>query len=111
MGFFIWFLCAVAAAMIGSGKGRCGLSFFLGLLFGPFGILFALCMTGNRRDCPSCKSKIHAEATVCPMCRSPLAPASAVQYDEITGSRLRTMASNGKLNHELYRSRGFDYGD
>lgn len=82
-----WILCAVAAALIGASKGRGGLGFLLGLLFGPFGILFAALSSGNRRECPSCKSKIHPEATVCPVCRSGVRPeAKGVSgYDDVTG--------------------------
>jgi predicted amidophosphoribosyltransferase len=70
----IWLLCAVAGAMIGSSKGETGTGFVLGLLFGPFGILFAW-LKGNRQTCQACKSSIHAEATICPNCRTPLSKA------------------------------------
>jgi hypothetical protein len=46
--FFFWLLCAVASAMIGSRKGAGVAGFFLGLLFGPFGILFALLIRGTK---------------------------------------------------------------
>lgn len=68
--FLLWILCAVVAAMIGSRKGRGGLGFFLGFFFGPFGILFALLIQGNRRECPACRSMIHKEATICPHCQT-----------------------------------------
>jgi hypothetical protein len=38
----IWLMCAVAGAMIGSSKGETATGFVLGLLFGPFGMLFIL---------------------------------------------------------------------
>jgi len=61
----LWLLCAIAGAMIGSTKGRGGTGFVLGFFLGPFGILFCLLMKGNRQTCPSCKSSIHADATIC----------------------------------------------
>ena len=60
---FVWLLCAVAGAMIGRSKGQAANGFALGLLLGPFGILFALLMKGNRLTCHACRSSIHAEAT------------------------------------------------
>jgi len=65
----IWLFCGVVAGMIGSKKGEgCG-AFLIGVLFGPFGILFALLSKGNRRACPHCKELIHKDATVCPKCQ------------------------------------------
>jgi hypothetical protein len=37
----VWLLCAFTGGMMGDLKGVPGLGFLLGLLFGPFGILFA----------------------------------------------------------------------
>ena len=45
------------------------MSFVIGVLFGPFGILFSLLSSGNRVTCPNCREKIHREATVCPRCQ------------------------------------------
>jgi hypothetical protein len=66
----LWLLCAISAAVIGKSKGRAGEGFVLGLFFGPFGILFALLMKGNRRTCNACRMLIDAEATICPHCRT-----------------------------------------
>ena len=41
----------------------------LGLLFGPFGILFAALAKGDRKQCPHCKERMHKDATVCPHCQ------------------------------------------
>jgi len=68
----IWLLCGVAAAMIGSQKGEGCLAFIIGFLLGPFGILFALLSSGNRKTCPFCKEKIHKDAVVCPRCQREL---------------------------------------
>lgn len=65
----LWLLCGFIAMAIGSGKGEgCG-AFILGCLFGPFGILFAILSSGNRRPCPFCKEMINRKATVCPRCQ------------------------------------------
>jgi hypothetical protein len=71
MWLLLWILCGIAAAMIAAKKGRAGQGLVLGFLLGPFGILFALLMSGNRSQCPACKSMIP-EATICPYCRSAL---------------------------------------
>jgi hypothetical protein len=68
----LWLLCGIAAAMIGAKKGAGCLGFILGVILGPFGILFALVMKGNRRVCPHCKELIHQEATTCPHCQRDL---------------------------------------
>lgn len=67
--FFLWLFCGVIAATIGAKKGEgCG-AFFVGIVFGPFGILFALLSKGNRKTCPYCRELIHNEATVCSHCQ------------------------------------------
>jgi len=68
----LWLSCAIIAAVIGNRKGEAGSGFLIGLLFGPFGVLFALLSSGNRKPCPHCKELIHKKAEVCPHCRTPL---------------------------------------
>ena len=64
----VWLLCAVIAAVVGSGRGEPARKWaMLGLLLGPIGAVVAF-TAGSR--CPSCKSRIHAEATVCPKCQA-----------------------------------------
>lgn len=70
--FFFWLLCAIVAAVIGGRRNRTGTGFFLGVLFGPFGILFALLLKGNRIKCSYCRELIDPQATVCPHCRTEL---------------------------------------
>lgn len=67
----IWLLFGVASAFIANSKGANGcLWFFVGILLGPFGILAALFAGG--KECPFCRSRIHADATVCPKCQREL---------------------------------------
>lgn len=69
---FLWLMCGIVAAMIGSRKGAGCAGFALGFLLGPFGILIALFMGGNRKACPYCRELIHKEAIVCPRCQRDL---------------------------------------
>lgn len=64
-----WVACGIAAAIIGSKKGEGCASFFVGFLFGPLGLLFAVLSSGNRAPCPWCKEMVHKKAVVCPYCR------------------------------------------
>lgn len=67
---FLWLIFPILGAWIGSKKGEAFMGFIVGLLFGPFGILFAILSSGNRTPCPACREKIHKNASVCPHCRS-----------------------------------------
>jgi hypothetical protein len=65
----LWVLCGVAAAAIGQTKGEGCLAFVVGVVLGPFGILFAVLSRGNRKRCPFCQELIHESASVCPHCQ------------------------------------------
>ena len=49
-----WIVCGCIAAAIGSKKGEGVAGFFIGLLLGPLGIVFALISTGKNVKCPFC---------------------------------------------------------
>ena len=70
----LWLLCGVVAAVIAARKGSAGVGLVLGFFLGPFGIIIAAVMKGDRRECPQCREWIHREATICPKCRSSLEP-------------------------------------
>lgn len=69
---FFWILCAGTAAAIGATKGEGTLSFFLGLLFGPFGVMVAYGGNGKREPCPSCGELRYRAYPVCPHCQREL---------------------------------------
>jgi hypothetical protein len=69
----IWILCGIVAGIIGSSKGAGCSGFALGFLLGPFGILIAIFMKGDRKSCPHCKETVKKDATVCPHCQRDLA--------------------------------------
>lgn len=72
--FLFWVLCGIAAAMVASSKGRSAAGwFFLGLILGPFGLIFALISgkegpADGERKCPFCAEFIKKEAVVCKHC-------------------------------------------
>jgi hypothetical protein len=67
-----WLLCGLIAGAIGKRKGEGFLSFIIGIIFGPFGILFALISKGNRINCPYCKELVHKDAVRCSHCQKDL---------------------------------------
>lgn len=91
MGYLIfWILCGIAAAIAASKRGRSSLWWFiLGILLGPFGLVFVLLMSpvqpaaepvaaptssgeisldAEIKKCPSCAELIKLEAMKCRFC-------------------------------------------
>jgi hypothetical protein len=64
-----WIVCGIVAAIIGSRKGAGCSAFIVGLALGPLGIIVAIIMKGDRRQCPSCQEYIDKNASRCPKCQ------------------------------------------
>lgn len=72
---YLWLLFGLAAALVANSRGGSSLLwFFLGCLFGPFGVLFSFFSGG--KQCPFCMSKIHKDAIICPKCQQNVPPIS-----------------------------------
>ncbi|MDO8683125.1 MAG: hypothetical protein Q7N50_06555 [Armatimonadota bacterium] len=41
----------------------------VGLIFGPLGILIAVCSKGKYVNCPFCRRSVDPKALVCPYCQ------------------------------------------
>jgi hypothetical protein len=81
-------MCGIASSMIFKSKGRDKVGgFFLGVVFGPFGIVFALLWSkdykaiehrdidaGHFRKCPDCAELVKADARKCRFCNADLEP-------------------------------------
>lgn len=86
----IMIIIGVITAMVASNKGRDGLSwFFVGLLFGPLGLIISLVVSSNdevieqtlissgaSKKCPYCAELVKKEALICKHCGSDLSEPS-----------------------------------
>jgi hypothetical protein len=66
-----WLLSALVARSFASDRGRARAGFFLGLVYGPLGVVMALLLS-SAASCPFCYEPVHGKATICPHCRSTL---------------------------------------
>ncbi|MDT8383313.1 MAG: zinc ribbon domain-containing protein [Gammaproteobacteria bacterium] len=74
MGYFLlWLLFGFASALVASSRGGRGfLYFIIGVIFGPFGLLFSFLAGPDKIECQFCKKTIREDATVCPHCQHEL---------------------------------------
>jgi len=103
---FLWLLCGIAAAMIGSQKGEGCAGFMAGVLLGPFGILIALFSKGNRKTCPYCKELIHKDAAVCKHCQRDVKG----QSEEQQTAADEMLRQQKTLEDEILRQQKVDLG-
>lgn len=93
----LWILFGVFSAVGAYGKNRSAVGwFFIGVLFGPFGLIsFAMprveeteeekLQSGSMRRCPYCAESIRTEAIVCKHCNRDLDPIEIKeQKDDMT---------------------------
>jgi hypothetical protein len=70
----LWLLCGIAAAAIYRDKNRSGLvGLFVGVIFGPIGLILALLtprvpVPSASKICPKCGTSAAWTARVCPKC-------------------------------------------
>lgn len=67
--WFLWFICWMLSIDIGLRKNETVKSFFLGLFFGPLGLIFVLLIKRNKKQCLYCREWIDKNAVICPHCR------------------------------------------
>lgn len=85
-----WFVCGLIGLYVADARGgnsRAG--FWLGMLFGPLGVLISFFLKderelelrdphdGARKRCPDCAESVRAEAKICRFCRHEFADAAA----------------------------------
>lgn len=111
----IWLLFGIAAAMAAARKGRNPAGwFFLGILLGPFGLLFALLSgkveppvdaTSGTRKCPACAERVLRDAVKCRFCGEQLPP---IRFSLVRSTTLRAGGGRTRLTatvHTLHASR------
>lgn len=65
----LWLASAVFGAIVGFQRGALGLGLLLGLFLGPFGVITAAQIDGEKRgNCRRCREWISLKAAVCPFC-------------------------------------------
>ncbi len=69
----LWSLCGVIGLTVGAFKERVFEGLVSGMLLGPVGVIYILCVSG-RRDCPWCGERIDDTALGCPYCHQEIPP-------------------------------------
>ncbi len=91
----LWVVCGIGAAAIASARGANGCLWFgLGMLFGPFGIIFAF-LAGDTKRCPQCASQIPGAALRCPKCQIDLSGSAGSQGNDPRTERLIELLKSG----------------
>ena len=67
-----WAITIGIAAQIGGHKEAAVGGFFMGLLFGPLGILITAVALDWRQKCPTCLERVNTGAQQCPTCKTDL---------------------------------------
>ena len=101
----IWACFGIGAVIVASNRGDSGCTAFLwGVLLGPIGLLIVI-LSGGRR-CPHCKSKIHQQATICPMCQQPVPledNSPRAKFEEEHGEEITTRLARLRRQEEALR--------
>ena len=66
-----WVSCGILGAVVGSGKQSTAEGGFLGLIFGPLGVIAAFALD-NRPKCPACGGRLNGEVRKCQHCGEPV---------------------------------------
>lgn len=83
----LWIIAGILGAVMLIAKGKLNLGFMTWVLFGWWGLFFAVTIGGGLLflwgwlastpvKCPACRKGIDRQATRCPYCQTILAPAS-----------------------------------
>ncbi len=92
LGVMVWAACGILGSFMAQTKGRSrGMGFFLGFVFGPFGLIRAATLardehgaerrgllSGELRKCPECAEPIRREARKCRYCGSEVETGSSL---------------------------------
>jgi hypothetical protein len=101
---FFWVACGIIAAGIASQKKAGITGFFLGLFFGPLGVLGA-CFLDERERCPHCRHRVDDGVRICGVCRQPINWASSVGWSESTSAFADTTREEEMRQEREYRRR------
>jgi hypothetical protein len=98
----IWLLFAFIPAVVAHTKGAQGtrIAFLLGLLLGPFGLLWVIAV-GSGVKCPECRSNVPVGATRCRRCTAIITPVK----EQPQSDKAQSMSDKDALRAKLDRFR------